>query len=415
MDLKKYINNIKRIFLRKYNEVKNINKENYKEFFKKNTKILVVIFIVVFLFLGYMVGNTRTTKDQVLKNLEIGLQKGSLYKLDSIIRVDDKKVPKNDLKPLVQYYKGKNSEVNNVIDDLKENNSKSIFKLESEKGLFFDKYYVELKTFNLSVISNFDGADITLNNKEKIKSGETLKKLIPGNYKLVGVVDNKYGKIKKEENITLMNNQTVNLKLDGVLVTVDSSFKDADVLVNGEDSGIKVENFKDVGPMPSDGSIKLSLKKEFPWGVITGTEEEVREISDINLNLNISNEKLWNDVNTSISEFYKSVFEALNEEDKNVITMATEEAKNKIYSVLEKNYIILKNKYNISSLNIDKDKSKFEYKDGEYTGTVVCNVKYNISKFLFGLGKEENTKKFLTRVVYKNGEWVINSVENFSL
>ncbi|MDQ0148529.1 hypothetical protein ACFO6R_01730 [Eubacterium multiforme] len=415
MDLKEGINKIKNNFLRKYNEVKNINKENYKYFFKSNIKILVIICIAVFLSLGYIVGNTRTTKDQVLKNLEIGLEKGKLSKLNDVIRVDNKKIPKDNLKPLAQYYKGKDSEVNNVINDLKENNSKSIFKLEEEKGLFFNKYYVELKTFNLSVISNFDEADITLNNKEKIKSGETLKNLIPGDYKVSGYIDNKYGKIKKEENITLMKNETVNLKLDGIVVTVDSNFKDATVFINGEDSGIKVSDFKDIGPMPSDGSIKLSIKKEFPWGEIAGTEEEVKEIPDIRLNLNISNEKLWSDVNTSIDKFYKSVFEALNDEDKNVITMATDEAKNKIYSVLEKNYFILKNKYDMVSLNIDKDKSKFEYKNGEYIGTIVCNVQYNTSKIFLGLGKQENTKKFLTRVVYKNGEWVINNVENFSL
>lgn len=385
------------------------------ELLKGNFKIFILVFIIVSLFLGYFVGNIRTTRDKVLRNLEIGLEEGKTSKLTDVIRVDGKKVSKKDLAPLVNYYKGQDSSVKNIIDQIKIGSENCIFNLVNKKSIFGNDYYVNLKTFNLKVLSNLEEADILINKKKKVNSGDTLDNLIPGKYTISGSINNKYGKIKKEEDITLMKDETVNLNLDGVLVTVNSDFKDASVLINGKDSGIKVCDFKNIGPMPTDGSIKLSIEQELPWGVIKGKEHEVLQNSDISLNLDIVNDKLWDEVNKSLETFYKSVFESLNNEDKNLISGATDEVKNKIYRVLEQYYLFMKNKYEIKSLNIDKEKSSFKYKDGQYMGTVVCDVQYDTSKAIFGFNKKENSKKFLTKVLYKNGTWIIYDIENFSL
>ena len=53
-----------------------------------------------------------------------------------------------------------------------------------------------------------------------------------------------------------------------------------------------------------------------------------------------------------------------------------------------------------------------------YKGTVVCDVNYTISKNIFGIIGISNTKenkKFFTNVIYKDGKWIVNNVENFSL
>lgn len=413
--LDRFIKKTKETLIKKSDEVKRVNKDTYREFFKNNLKIIILIAIIVFLFSGYFVGNTRTTKEQLFKKLEIGLEDGSASKLIDIIRIDDKKIEKEDLIPLINYYKGQDLQVRSVIDEIRNGNEKSIFELINKKGIFGDNYYVNLKTFNLKIVSNFKEATIYLNKKEKVNSGDTLNKLVPGKYILSGSITNKYGEIKKEEEISLMKDETVELKLNGVMVTVDSKFGDANVFINGKDSGIKSEDFKDIGPMPTDGSIKLSIQKEFPWGLVEGEESEVLQTPNISLKLNIANDELWNEVNTALDTFYKSVFESLNSEDKNAINGATNEAKDKIYGVLEKQYFIFKNKYEMKSLDIDKGKSNFQYKNGEYRGTIVCEIKYDTSKALFGFGREENSKKFLTKVIYENDTWTIDDVENFSL
>lgn len=385
-----------------------------RELFKEHLKMVILIFIIAFLFLGYFLGNIRTTKEQAFRNLEVALEEGNTSKLTDIIRVNDKKVSKKDLTPLVNYYKGQDSSVNNIVDQIKNGSESCILKLVDKKNILGDSYYFDLKTFNLKVSSNLEGTDIYINNK-KINSSDTLENLIPGKYKIKGILSNKYGKIKKEEDIVLMKDEDIKLNLNGVMLTVDSDFKDADVFINGKNSGIKVSDFKDIGPIPTDGSVKVSIEQELPWGSVKGQEKDVLQNSTISLNLDMVNDKLWNEVNNDLDIFYKSVFEALGNEDKNLINCATDKVKDKVYNVLKENYIFMKNKYEIESLNIDKNKSSFKYKDGEYKGTIVCDIKYNTSKVIFGFNKKESSKKFLTKVLYKDGKWIVYEIENFSL
>lgn len=385
-----------------------------KEFIIKNKIVVVFSVLILFLILGYMVGSINSSKESVMKKFEIGLEEGSASKLKDVIRVNNKKISKKELKPLIDYYKGQNSEVNTIIDSLNSTGKSKVFELIEDKGIFFDDYYINLKTLQLKINSNYKDASIYLNDSS-IKQGEVIKNLIPGSYKISGILKNKYGDMKATENIVLMDNKDIELKLDGILVSVESEFKDAKVLINGEDSGIKVSDFKNIGPMPSDGSIKLSLSNDFPWGTITGEEVTLEDVPNMALSLKITNDKLWSDIDNSMNIFYKSVFNSLNSEDKNEIQLTTEDTKNKIYSILEEKYFILKNKYTLISLNLDKDKSNFQYKNGEYVGTVVCDVNYDTSKVLFGIGREERSKKFLTKVKFKDNQWIITDIENFSL
>ncbi|WP_024613490.1 hypothetical protein [Clostridium sp. Ade.TY] len=385
-----------------------------KEFIIKNKIVVVFSVLILFLILGYMVGSINSSKESVMKKFAIGLEEGSASKLKDVIRVNNKKISKKELKPLIDYYKGENSEVNTIIDSLNSTGKSKVFELIEDKGIFFDDYYINLKTLQLKINSNYKDASIYLNDNN-IKQGEVIKNLIPGSYKISGTLKNKYGDMKATENIVLMDNKDIELKLDGILVSVESEFKDAKVLINGEDSGIKVSDFKNIGPMPSDGSIKLSLSNDFPWGTITGEEVTLEDVPNVALSLKITNDKLWSDIDNSMNIFYKSVFNSLNSEDKNEIQLTTEDTKNKIYSILEEKYFILKNKYTLISLNLDKDKSNFQYKNGEYVGTVVCDVNYDTSKVLFGIGREEKSKKFLTKVKFKDNQWIITDIENFSL
>lgn len=385
-----------------------------KVFIIKNKFIVVFSVLMIFLIMGYMLGSINSNKESVMKKFELGLEEGSYNKLKDVLRINGKKISRKELKPLIEYYKGENSEVNTIVDALNSTGKSKVFELKEDKGLFLDDYYISLKTLELKVTSNYKDASIYLNDNS-IKQGEVLKNLIPGIYKLSGNLKNKYGEMKSTENIVLMDNKDVELKLNGLLVSVESEFKDANVLVNGENSEIKVSDFKNIGPMPSDGTIKLSLSNNFPWGTIKGEEVTVKDVPNISLSLNITNDKLWSEIDNTMNLFYKSVFNSLNNEDKNEIQLTTEGTKNKIYSILEEKYFILKNKYTLISLELDKEKSKFQYKNGEYIGTVVCNANYDTSKVLFGIGREEKSKKFLTKVLYKNNEWIITDIENFSL
>lgn len=412
MDIKDRLYKVKESIVERYNK---LDKQSYKTFLEKNLKWLVTVVIIIFLGLGYYIGNVTTTKSQVLKELNIALKEGNTRKLTKIIEVNNESVDKEEIEPLAEYFKGKDEVVNNTINKISRDNKTEIFELISKKGLFKDKYYINLKTFNITLNSNFKNAQIYINENDKYRPNDTIRNLIPGNYKIIGEVKSDYGNIKTEKDITLMKDENVNINLSAVMVTVSSNVKDASVIINGKDSDILVKNFKDIGPMPSDGTVKISLRKEFPWGTIDSKEVEVKDNKNININIDIANDKLWDEAQNAVNKFYKSVINALNNEDKSLIESSTEKAKDKIYGILEKNYFIFKNQYDMTSLNIDKEKSHFEYNNGDYKGTVVCDINYDVSMKLFGFLKDENSKSFFTKLIYKDNEWIVDDVENFSL
>lgn len=399
-------------------------KKNFKmskiklpQFWENYKKIIIPLILILSLFLGYFIGTPKDNKQEVINKLKIGLEDGNVKTLNRIIKVNGKDATGNELEPLVKYFSGRSDRVAEFVSLVQNNGATKIMELRNEKKFFGTRCYIDLKTFELLINSNLKDTQITLNNK-KIEPGKVVKNVIPGQYTLEASVNSEYGLIKETGDIMVLKNTNVNLDLRGEKITVNSEFKDATVLINGESSKKTVEQFKEIGPMPMDGSVTLSLEKNFPWGKVVGSKVVVKDSSIVNLTLDMANDKLWEEVEETLNGFYGSVFDALNNQDKEQITESTENVKNKIYSILEKQYIFLKNNYKLDSLTIDKEKSNFNYKDGKYVGTVVCDINYTVSKNIFGIiGISENkeNKKFFTNIIYENGKWVVSNIENFSL
>lgn len=401
----------------KYTKFFKPNRVKVLEFWKNYKKAIIPVIIILCLLLGYYIGTPKDNKQGVINKLQVGLEDGNVRTLNSIIKVDGKNATGNELEPLVKYFSGRSDRIVEFVNLVQNNGATKLMELRSEKNFFGTRYYIDLKTFDLLINSNLKDTQITLNNK-KIEAGKEIKNVIPGQYTLEASVNSKYGLIKETGDIMVLKNTNVNLDLRGEKITVNSEFKDATVLVNGVSSGKTVAEFKEIGPMPMDGSVELRLEKNFPWGKIQGPEMNVKDSSMVNLTLNMANDKLWEEVDGTLNGFYESVFNALNNENKDEITEATDNVKNKIYSILEKQYIFLKNDYKLDSLTMDKEKSNFSCKDGKYIGTVVCDVNYTVSKNIFGiigLSESKENKKFFTNVIYENGKWVVSNIENFSL
>ncbi|MGL5649925.1 MAG: TcaA 3rd/4th domain-containing protein [Clostridium sp.] len=396
-------------------DFKNINKDRLLYIWKNHKKIIVSITFISFLFMGYLIGTPKNNRQEVVEELEVALKIGNINKLDKIIKVNGNKVSKKELEPFSKYFLERSNNIPEFIKLVSEGKSK-MMDIKREKTFLGENYYVNLKTFDLKVTSNLQNTDIKLDGK-KIEEGTVISGVIPGEYSLVALVDTKYGIIKETGEISVLDNTNINLELKGDNITVKSEHKDAVVLINGISSNKTVNEFKNVGPIPMDGSVLISIEKEFPWGKIKGSEVVVKNSTDIKLTLDMANDELWIKVGKSINEFYESVFLALTNGNKEEIK-STVETKNKVYSILEKNYIFLKNKYSLKEVVIDKEKSHFEYKDGNYIGSIVCDIDYIISKDIFGIigiQTSKENKKFFTKVTFKDGKWIISDIENFSL
>ncbi|MGL4106488.1 TcaA 3rd/4th domain-containing protein [Clostridium sp. LP20] len=407
--------NLKDYIVKLIRDIKEIRKENAIDFIKDRGKLLITIILLIFLSLGYIVGSTNSSKNKVLSKLEVALRDGSERKLNALVRLDGKKVKKEQLEPLINYYKSDESKGHSTIRRLEEAGETEDFILKEENKIFGTSYYIDLKTYNLKVNSNFIDGEFTIDGNNFISGGNSFIGVIPGLYKVDGKLNSEYGSINSSEEILLMKDEIINLDFQAVSLSITSVFVDAEVYINDKNTEIKVSDAKDIGPIPTDGSVRIYIENEFPWGKIKSEEVVVRDIPSINLGINMENETMKSEIMKNVNSFYSSVFEALNKEDKEEIKGATEGTKDKIFDILERKYILLKNKYTINDINIMEDKSQYSYDDKEYRATIVVEVNYDVSKSFLGLNKERKSKKFFTKVLYKNNNWIIEDVENFSL
>ena len=389
-------------------------------FFKKKFKLIFILVFILALFLGYFIGRINSSRDRVISNLEVSLKEGDLTSLRKIVLLNGKTVSRDELKPLMKYYSENTQWIDDIVSSLKNGQDTSVFSIDTSKRIFFNTYKLELKTYNVKINSNFTKGKFTIENVENgkgINEGETVENIIPGTYTINGTLESDYGDIKTSKEFVLMKNEEVQLNFNAIDVSLQSIFSDADVYINNEYTGKSVEEIGDIGPFKNDGSSYVYIEKDFPWGTIKSDEEYIKDKPVINLNINMKNDTLNSDLMMVSDQFYRSVFNALNNEKKDYITNARDDVKSKIYSILEERYFLLKNKYIIDNINIMEDKSEYIYNEGEYNANILVQVDYSVEKSLFNFDKNENSKKFFTKLVYdeKSQDWIVTEVENFGL
>ena len=396
-------------------DIKSIKRSTIIDFFKNRIKFILILILFLLMIFGYKIGRFNNSKNIVLSKVEVALKAGDGNELRKFITVDGKKVGEDVLEPLVNYYVSDSNIVDYTMKKLKEGLETPIFTLYEEKGIFSSRYFLDVNTYTVKVKSNFKQGTFSLDGKEFIDLNESFNGVIPGVYTVTGKLESDYGEFEELKNIVVMNDEEVEIDFNAIYVSVKSKFDDANIFINNENTGIKVGDEKEIGPLPVDGTIKIHIEKEFPWGNIKGDEVEVKDISDINLDIPIENEKLKKEIFDDVNRFYQSVFESLNNENENSIVGATDFAKDKISEILKKNYFILKNRYTIKEINIVEDKSQYYYENNYYRATIVVELNYDVSKKFMGVNKKSDSKKFFTKLVYKNGKWIIEDVENFNL
>ena len=218
----------------------------------------------------------------------------------------------------------------------------------------------------------------------------------PGIYKIKALFKGKHVDLEKNEDIDLMivkslistskNINSVNLSMDAYQVSVSSDYEDAKLFVNGKDTGLLVKDAKDFGPVTKDGSIKMYLQKEFPWGVMKG--EEVKIVGDKSMKLKLSglNEELQTSMMEKINVFRKACLDAQTARDTSKITNVSVNRKKQLDQLL-KLEIDAKLLYaaNVIKISYDLDSMKVYQKDNKFYAEI-------------------NTKESLNFAEYKEGE-----------
>lgn len=370
----------------------------------------IILFFSLFVISLFIIMNIPVSKAKLLERIEKDFLKSNAIGISKYIRLEENKVLPFELDPLIRYYNSNPQEIYSLIDNLKNNNKSSSITLKSKSGLFGENYFLNINTVSAEFNFNVEGIEVSLD-KKNISGGKSVKGLIPGLYDLRYELNTKYGEVSKVIKIPILNDNNYNIEVNAGNIVVYSNFSDAKVFIDNKDTGVIVENIKEIGLVPTDKGLKLHLEREFPWGNIKSDYVTINDDLYYKLDINMGNDNLINNVNSVINNFYDSTFKALNNKDETLILNSTEEVKSKVYNYIQEKSLLFKNNFAISNLQVIIEKSDFNFEESIYQGNILTSIEYSVFKTLIPFATKKYEQIFLIQIEYEKKGWIVKNIQ----
>ena len=413
--IKEGYENLNSDFLSFIKDIKNIKEIGVKTLWERNRFKFVIMFISIFAIFIFLLSSFGLSKEEVLSKFELALINGNSSTLAQYVKVENEKVSSKELQPLIDGYDKDKVRIKKIVNELRKVGKSGNFTVESRKGFLKEKYYIDINTINVSFITNINDVDIEFSNKRFNLIDKAEFDVIPGTYKVLYTYKTEYGDISESKIVNLMEDETVEINVDGRYITLYSNFDDAKVFINDLDTGLEAKDVKNYGPLPKDKDIKIHLEREFPWGKINSEEVLISNDQYIKLDINMVNDELNNMIDEKVNEFYFSSFEALNSKDKSLILGATEEVKEMVYNYINEKAFLLSNNYEITDLSVEIEKSDFKYEDNIYKASLVTRINYSVYKKLLPFVKNSNESSFILNLEYENEDFIIKGIQKIDI
>lgn len=413
--IKEGYENLNSDFLSFIKDIKNIKEIGVKTLWERNRLKFIIMFISIFAIFIFLLSSFGLSKEEVLSKFELALINGNPSTLAQYVKVENEKVSSKELQPLIDGYDKDKVRIKKIVNELRKVGKSGNFTVESRKGFLKEKYYIDINTINVSFITNINDVDIEFSNKRFNLIDKAEFDVIPGTYKVLYTYKTEYGDISESKIVNLMEDETVEINVDGRYITLYSNFDDAKVFINDLDTGLEAKDVKNYGPLPKDKDIKIHLEREFPWGKINSEEVLISNDQYIKLDINMVNDELNNMIDEKVNEFYFSSFEALNSKDKSLILDATEEVKEMVYNYINEKAFLLSNNYEITDLSVEIEKSDFKYEDNIYKASLVTRINYSVYKKLLPFVKNSNESSFILNLEYENEDFIIKGIQKIDI
>ncbi|WP_462410831.1 zinc ribbon domain-containing protein [Neobacillus sp. Marseille-QA0830] len=407
--------------------------------------------VLVLLFGGYKTAETLTSKDRLIDKFESALVEKDGQAVAKLLSSTDKKAEINEktVKGFMKYYKNNPDEVSGLIETLKNQskyydqtknaNTSMLNKLadgllsdgavnleKSGKFLFFDTYKINVDMVYLNLSTNYKDTTLYL---DKTKLGKATKPdyektygpYLPGIYNLKAELKTDFTNLVTKKEVTLMggaDKKEVSLTLDGKDVTVDLG-ADADtssvkgkLFINGKDVGVNPFENPTFGPVLTDGSMKLSVEAETPWGKIKTKEVPIKGQT---VHLNLGNDDAFQtQIIDQVLKFQDQYLMAVTSGDTSKLTTATTNGTGSTQDDINSNAedgIKYKGKH--LSTVFDLDSFDVSYQDGVWVVTVDTEEKFNEAYYYEGENAETESAAHDVRyyLTYDKGSkaWLVDS------
>lgn len=424
--------------------------------FKLVTTLIIILIISLVSF--YFVGKNKFKPNNVVDAFEQAVKDDDVKKVKGLLEPykDSFSITKENTTLFVDYLNQNSDKFNQLVDKLHQQSGNG-FSIDGEdvqsyatvsltkdgkKWVMFDNYELVVIPAYIQVSANQEDIDLSVNDKKLATTTEkdSEKKLgpfMPGTHTIKGTYHNKYVSTNKKEEMELFNTdqQTFEQYFEFDLNEVSAKINAQGgfhLFINDKETDIKKldDAYTEVGTFPTDGSVKMHVEKEYPWGT---SKSEVVTVDNGNVIFDeayaLTEEQrndLMKQINGTISDYYN----ALNKKD--VSKLPGDGVTDNLMKQLKKDIRGIKEnepKYNGKLLEIIYSKPSFvhsTFNDGldAYTLTIETELKvHEPARYFEWVGgnlKKDNYVRPLEFTVFYNEDkqkWIVDrfGLEYFSI
>lgn len=309
----------------------------------KKQKIAVsgfLIFLVILLII-YSAASYRFSKGSAISKLQKAVINNDAKTAATLIRSSDKKlvIDENNIKSFLKYLNKNPYYFKQLTDTLhkqasaldgKKNpgcwNCYLNLKKSGRNFLGFSTYYFEMKPCYADISTNYITTKIYVDGKYVFTAGSgdftveprTCGPFVQGQHNIKAVCETLIGKSESSKELYFISNIAENGKvydypcsiaIADQFAYVFSSIEDAEIFINGKDTGKTAADIKILGPVDNNTSVTIYGEKNSPWGILRSSEAGIRSYS-LGYDMNFSaagNDKLLKQVKDAVADYNKKI------------------------------------------------------------------------------------------------------------
>lgn len=364
------------------------NKKN-----KRKSKIVLIISAFLIVVIGGVFFYFKfTTKDanDIANEFSNSISTSNADELSNILYCNDENLPINNsnAKVLINYFSknpSKFSEINNDFKKGQFTNTDSPLSIEEiRKDLFFFPVYkLVINPSFIKVKTDFKDAKVKIGDKTygDLTYKNEIGPLMPGEYDLKSEISNSYLKKSEDIDVNTFDKSTQDVDLFNKLITmhVTSDIPDAELYINNKDTGVKVKDASDFGPVDPNsmvyGVATVDGKK------IVSNKYQINYDNSVNINFADAQKAEANfksDLHSLLSNYSDAFAYAVNWNDFNYVSSYLEEG-SPIYAKQKKVIPEIYSK-DIRESFESTEILNYTFDNDKNIGEVTCDEIYSIAK-----------------------------------
>ncbi|RED64731.1 TcaA 3rd/4th domain-containing protein [Cohnella lupini] len=391
---------------------------------------------------AYCLGKYLTDEQRLLDRFEHAVQADEADKLLKLLSSSNEDIPfeRKTAEGIAEYLKADKAELDTLMERLRsegkrlrsgeaqsfDNDEDAAFvylsKKDKKRWFLYDDYEFKIKRYRIPVRTNYEGAAIRVDGEELATAGEDgstveIGPFLPGQYEIEAQYQGEYTTLASKEKVALFPmgsyRDTVDIELEGDYVNVTASNSYARIIINDYDIDLVVGDGQRIGPIAIDGSNKMRVEMEYPWGK-TKSEELAIDTDQLTFKIDELDETDKEEIMDAAYDFASSWMDGFEARDVDKIRSVSPD---RIADLTEyfADMVDTDEYYKGELRKLSFDLEGFDvnqYDEETYTASVKARLDYSEVFYYGGFGAEpelaDGTNYTQYELQYSNGRWEVS-------